>query len=263
MAGTSVAETQFCLAKIEYNDQYLWIDGNQKITAGNGDYENPMPNAFSIVQIEDCPFSTPTCRSTCYVHNLGKFANPTHQKYRHNSETIREILSGPTDHYVSWGDVMANWISKNAYGGFRWHVSGDVFSDLYARFIAEVCCRSGDVRHWIYTRSFPYVRLLAKANNLEINLSADKDNYDEAMKLNKKFGWRICYLTIDGSLPEDLPKGSVIFPDYSLRAKDTPLKDHAWWNSLSKAYRKMVCPVDMFGKSTNVRCGVCKKCLRG
>ena len=261
MIGTSAAETQFCLAKIEYNDQYLWIDGNQKITAGNGDYENPMPNAFSIVQVEDCPFSTPTCRSTCYVHNLEKFANPTHQKYRHNSETIRKILECSAI-AECWAIEMGRWIEANAKGGFRWHVSGDIFSCEYAKFIAKVCLSSPNIIHWIYTRSFPHVEPLLDAPNLTINLSTDQDNYEVAKQTAKEYGLRLCYLTTDGSLPNDLPKGSVIFPDYSLRAKDTPLKDHVWWNGLSSEYRKMVCPVDMFGKSANIRCGVCVKCIR-
>lgn len=261
MAMTSAAETQFCLAKIEFEGEHLWIDGNQKITAGNGDYENPKPNAFSVVQIEDCPFSTEICRSTCYVHNLEKFANPTHQKYKHNSETIRKILERD-DSYSGWGAVMGTWIEENAQGGFRWHVSGDVFSKKYARFISVVCDCSPSVTHWIYTRSFPYVQHLADTPNLITNLSADKDNYEEARKAAREYGVRLCYLTTDGSLPDDLPKGSVIFPDYSLRAKDVKLSEHEWWNSLSKEYRRMVCPVDMLGKSEKNRCGVCVKCMR-
>ncbi len=64
-------------------------------------------------------------------------------------------------------------------------------------------------------------------------------------------------------MPSDLPAGSVLFPDYELRgralAKPT---DAPWWQSLTQAQRKMTCPVDQFGASESLRCGVCTKCIR-
>lgn len=251
---TTADKTGFCLAKIEHNGQFLWIDGNQKITAGNGDFNNPKPNAFSIIHINDCPFSTEICRKSCYVHNLEKYANEVYQKYIHNSKTVREILSDE-----EWPKVMGWWISENAKGGFRWHVSGDVFSEEYANFIVAVCKNSSNVKHWIYTRSYPYVKILVQAKNLVVNLSADKDNLSFMLD-QVRYGARVCYMSDNGNVP-NLPEGSVIFPDYQFRLNGR-LEDNAFWNSLTPQQKKMVCPVDMFGKSQNVRCGVCKKCLR-
>ncbi len=166
--ATSAATTAFCAEKVEGPGGFLWIDGNGKITRSNGTLDNPKPNAFSLVEIEDCPGSTATCREVCYVHGLKKHAPDTHALYVHNSREIRRILS-VGGFSSEWATVMANWIDRNCRGGFRWHVSGDVFSTQYARWIADVCNRSARVDYWIYTRSFMAVVYLMEARHLVIN----------------------------------------------------------------------------------------------
>lgn len=259
-AGTSAAITTFCAAKIEGPGGFLWVDGNGKITAGNGTLDDPKPNAFSLVQIEDCPGATDACKASCYVHGLQKHAGDTHALYRHNSKEIRRILDGP--HPVDWAWRLGDYIVENCHGGFRWHVSGDVFSDQYARWIADVCRASPGVRHWIYTRSFARGTLtaLADTRNLTLNLSCDRDNYAKAAPLAEHYGARLCYMTQTGEVPGDLPDGSVIFPDYNLRG-GTEL-GQAWFGGLPQQYKSFVCPVDYHGKAENRRCGPCDRCLK-
>jgi len=258
--GTSAASTAFCAEKVEGPDGHLWIDGNGKITWRNGTLDAPKPNAFSLLQIDDCPHSTPTCRAGCYVHNLEKHAPATHALYRHNSQRIREILADPTL-AEEWAHVLGSWISFNAAGGFRWHVSGDVFSMAYACWIADVCEYSMGVRHWIYTRSFPFVPALRTAPNLTVNLSADRDNWGLAEQcVRRNPGTRICYMTSDGEVQTGiLTYGDVIFPDYNLR--DGTEEGRAWFESLAPVHKQMVCPVDYAGKAEERRCGPCPRCL--
>lgn len=262
MTSSSADSTIFCVAKIKLNGLHLWSDGSQKITARNGDYYNPKPNALSLVQIQDCPGRTSTCTESCYVHGLEEHAKKTHDKYKHNSQTLRTIVNNPVL-AKEWAVFLAKWIRKNAKGGFRWHVSGDIFSWYYSKFIQHVCQESPKVRHWIYTRSFPLISPLIGLSNLTVNLSVDRDNYETAKFYVKRDSLRVCYLTVDGTLPDDLPDGSVIFPGYDLRGRD--LKNptsHSWWQGLSSRHRKMVCPVDFFGKSRSIRCGICTKCIQ-
>lgn len=311
--GTTAPTTTYCAQRIEGpRETYLYVDGNQKITAGNGSYDAPLPNAFSleaqaVVNREqpldlmgwvhaDCPGSTPTCRKSCYVHGLEKHAHDTYELYRHNSAEIRRILIEP-ELADAWVLIFAEWITANAPGGFRWHVSGDVFSPEYAEWIADVCRESPKVRHWIYTRTFEYYALNALAQvstlrggNLALNLSCDKDNYQRAAHaalmcggtepmfddagnrigeayIPGKYPLRLCYLVEkdDPFVPADLPPGSVIFPDYDLRPKsaENP-QDHAFWNALTVDQRGMLCPVDSYGKSEKIRCGLerCDRCLK-
>lgn len=260
--------TRFALAKLDMmaSDGAIftfYFDGNGKITRENGSFDKPIPNAFSIVQIRDCPFATTICKSVCFVHNLEKTEEEIHAAYRHNSVTLGKILENET---WFWDSIFAfsNWISQDCPKGFRWHVSGDIISVRHALFIREVCANVPSVPFWIYTRSFPYLFPLLNSlpKNLVINLSADRDNYAAALRLHKGFGLRICYLTVEGEVPDDLPDGSVIFPSYELRGRDLPHPtDASWWKSIGKRERQMVCPPDFFGQSENLRCGPCKKCL--
>jgi hypothetical protein len=263
--ATTVATTVLCAAKVEGHGSFLWIDGNGKITAANGTLDAPRPNAFSMIQIDDCPGSTPSCRAVCYVHNVAKFAPNTHALYKHNSEQIRRILASP-DLAAAWEITFAHWINDNALGGFRWHVSGDIFSMSYARWIEAVCRRTPRVKHWIYTRSFDYLDPIARVatingGNLTVNLSCDADNYPAAViASSRQGGLRLCYLTLNGDVPNDLPDESVIFPDYGLRGGTEA--GARWFGNLSPQYKSLVCPVDYHGKSEQRRCGPCNRCLK-
>jgi hypothetical protein len=261
-ATTSAAATAFCAAKLDGPGGFLWIDGNGKITAGNGTLDEPKPNAFSLVHIEDCPGSTPTCRASCYVHGLHKHAPDTFALYEHNSREIRRIIESPHD--LEWANILAHWMTANCAGGFRWHVSGDIFSLVYAKFITTVCSYSPNVDHWIYTRSIQYAPNLMEASmtrggNLAINISADRDNYDQAREVADRLGLRVCYMT-QGVTPGTMRNDDVIFPDYALRGGNA--EGQSWFGALPANYKAMVCPVDYHGKSERRRCGPCDRCLR-
>lgn len=265
VVGTSAATTAFCTEKLEGPEGlFLYLDGNAKITLSNGTYENPKPNALSLLAVDDCPGSTPTCRSSCYVVTGLQVHRPDiYDLYRHNSQEIRRILDLGVAGAMAWADHLAAWVKEHAPAGFRWHVSGDVFSYQHACWIRRVCLSSVGVDHWIYTRSFERVSSLVGAPNLAVNLSADKDNWQEAQLIKQFFPTtRICYLCDDGVIPEglDLAADSVIFPDYSLR--DGTGAGLAWFAALPPERKKMVCPVDRIGKSEERRCGPCPRCLR-
>ncbi len=259
-SGTSAAMTNFCAEKVHGPGGHLWIDGNGKITAGNGTLDNPRPNAFSLLEIADCPGSTTTCRELCYVHGLAKYAPATHTLYGHNSKEIRRILALEFGSRWQWILAMAEFIASYCQGGFRWHVSGDVFSREYAAFIARVVMESPYVGHWIYTRSFgETIEPLLGLPNLVVNISADKDNWIAATDYANKHSLRLCYLTTNGELPL-LRDGDVIFPDYKLRGGTESGK--AWFERLPPQYKSFVCPVDFHGKAENRRCGPCSRCLK-
>ncbi|MBI5005312.1 MAG: hypothetical protein HZC03_01780 [Candidatus Lloydbacteria bacterium] len=244
------------------NEPVFWFDGNGKITAENGTFTKPAANAFSLVHIEDCPYRTPVCESKCYVHRLEENESEMYEKYRQNSKTIRRVLSNPyqTNKTI---EAFADWINAHCKkGGFRWHVSGDIFSIEYAWFIRGVVYKTSSIRHWLYTRSFLFSETLYGLSNLVVNLSADRDNFDEALACHNKFGFRICFMVTEGDTIPDLPEGSVIFPSHELRGRDLESPtDAVWWKSLSLKQKRMVCPPDFFGQSEALRCGPCNKCL--
>lgn len=278
VVGSTAATTSFCVAALEGADgRILYFDGNGKITASNGTLHAPKPNAFSlpaagISGIEHCPQSTETCRAACYVEGLNKAQPALYNLYEANAIAIREILADLPAIRDYWVVKVADWIFANAAGGFRWHVSGDLFSLAYAEWIAEVVRSSSTVRHWIYTRSFEFLGPLmgvstVNGGNLAVNLSADRDNNfnaREAAKTWEQAGGRprLCYLSVDGEVP-DLDKDDVIFPDYALRPRQfATLAESPWWQELMPFQRGLVCPVDAHNKSETRRCGPCDRCLK-
>ncbi len=292
LGSTATTTTTFCAERVDGpGGLHLFVDGNGKITAGNGTLAAPQPNAFSLIQVDTCPGSTPTCRSSCYVHQLEKHQREVHDLYRHNTQTIRAILSDVAL-AGDWAMRMAGWITLHCQGGFRWHVSGDVFSLEYAEWIRDVCREAPSVRFWIYTRSFHYLTPLWQVattgpnrGNLALNLSCDRDNWAAAVRAacahfvdadgepDGPYTARLCYLTTDGTLPPhvgdpdiedcELTSEDVIFPDYSLRPRQfATLLESPWWQSLRPSQRGLVCPVDAMGKAENRRCGPCERCLK-
>lgn len=264
IAGTSAASTAFCSALVAGPDgEFLFVDGNGKITWENGTLAAPKPNALSLLHVADCPGSTPTCRASCYVNGLMQHAGDTYDLYRHNSQQVRRILARDAARALEWAAALGDWIAQNAPGGFRWHVSGDVVSRAHAEWIVDVCRMSPKVAHWIYTRSFEHAGVLVGAENLAVNLSADRDNWEAALAAwRANPGTRICYMTTgDGAIPEglELAPDAVIFPDYNLRAGTEA--GRAWFAALPPERKKMTCPVDMQGKSEERRCGPCPRCL--
>lgn len=246
----------------------LVVDGNSKITAGNGTFDAPRPNALSLPAASvdwsgpSCPGSTPTCRASCYVRGLAKHAPLTYAAYHENLTALEWLLSKPGTREESARRLGA-WIARECAGGFRWHVSGDVLNVAHASWIVDTCRASAGVQHWIYTRTFDCVPVLTVARNLTVNVSADRDNYREARRLAERFGLRVCYeATGAGELPADLAPGDVVFPDYALRGRDlAEPASAAWWQGLTHAQRSMTCPADFFGQSESARCGPCSKCL--
>ena len=265
--------TTFCAATIPlFEGLQFFIDGNSKITRENGTYTHPKPNALSLpaASVPDpyphvgaarsCPGSTPACRSSCYVKGLAQHAPGIYSGYQGNADALASILKlGNDRQFFHSALILAQWIEENAAGGFRWHVSGDVLHAHHALWITEVCALAPAVDFWIYTRTLDTVPVLERAYNLAVNVSADADNFTEASAVARACGVRLCYLTIDGALP-DLPDGSVIFPDYSLRTRK-PGDDATWWDALATDQRRMICPTDQHGQSEAHRCGPCRKCF--
>ena len=267
----------FTTKQLEFDSgQYIWLDGNQKISG----WEPVVANAFSIPEIQNCPYRTPTCEKACYVHGLKKYSTETYQRYQHNERVLRNMTIDEKTWAYDPGETLryrlavalSKYIKKNCLeSGFRWHVSGDIFSDRHEEWIATVVSMSKPVKHWIYTRSFPLLHYLPREPNLKLNLSADRDNYWLARRKWEEIKDaparpQIAFMAVeDGYVPEDLPEGSVVFPDYSLRERAvSPALGRTgseWYQSLRPEARAGVCPVDFHGVREDRRCGPCRKCL--
>lgn len=74
---------------------------------------------------------------------------------------------------------------------FRLFYSGDVFSEQFAKALAESCSKFPEIKFWIYTRSHKFAHILVKASNIAVYLSIDPVNMKtgEAVynRLKKKY----------------------------------------------------------------------------
>lgn len=254
--------TNFSIHQLKALGLSFYFDGNSKITGANWSYVSPAPNAFSLLPIVDCPLATLVCMQSCYAVKMINEREGLRRAYLTNSISIRRALKRSPRELAG---VFSEWAMDYAKEGFRWHIAGDVFSAAYARFIRQVATLTPRVTFTIYTRSFSYVSQLVGPQNLVINISADRNNYSYANDVALHHGLRLCYLATpeDHDHLPDLRPGSVIFPDYELRGRDLDEPTTApWWQRLTPAQKRMVCPVDFFGHSSTMRCGPCGRCLK-
>jgi hypothetical protein len=258
-------KTQFIHATIPLpGGLQFTIDGNSKVTASNGTFAEPAPNAFSLPAASVghgvyCPGSTPTCRASCYVRGLARHAPDVYAAYNGNAIALRLALTDLRDRAAR---TLGEWISAHARGGFRWHVSGDVWHENHAAWIVKVCEIARDVPMWIYTRTLAAVPTLVRAQNLAVNVSADRDNWILASTTARRWNARVCYMVTEGEPLPPLEPGDVIFPDYPLRGRYLAEPTRAlWWLGLTHEQRRATCPADMWGQSEHHRCGPCNKCM--
>lgn len=300
MTRTLPIATNFCGATLELFDGLsLFLDGNSKITRGNGTYLEPKPNAFSLPAASvptpypgagprACPGSTPICRASCYVKGLAQHAPELYAHYQSNADTLAEIFACSKGRLFPWSALkLAMWIEDNAREGFRWHVSGDVLNEQHAQWIVTVCGLAPEVPFWIYTRTLGVVGALREARNLAVNVSADADNFADARAIAIEHGARICYLTTgehdwkpfhenaprhcdrcDSYDTSDLvrPCSGVPadLPAGSVIFPDYPLRKRVgsdWFDTLTPKHKRMTCPTDVFSQSEAHRCGPCSKCF--
>lgn len=82
-------------------------------------------------------------------------------------------------------NTFQNFVERNdrQYWYFRLTYSGDVFSEEFARAIVTSCSKFPEVRFWMYTRSFDYVKTLVKAPNLAVYLSIDPVNKSTGLQV--------------------------------------------------------------------------------
>ncbi len=249
----------FDLPNVGGTGRALTFDGNSKVTCDEGSFEHPAANCLSLPNVASCPGATPACLSSCYVHGLNEEQPALAAAYARNMSVIQQCLMTEVRFHNS-AEHVAAYASK--FERFRWHVSGDVFSPRYARWIVRVCELAPATKFWIYTRSLSLVPVLLLAENLAVNVSADSDNFEEAVR-TRDFGFgnrlaRICYMLREGEQVPQLPKDSVIFPDYEMREARRP----DLLEEVGTDRRRMICPADYYGQSHRYRCGPCKKCLR-
>ena len=167
---------------------------------------------WSLPPVKSCPILDETC-GNCYALDgwyrtnlLAQYGRVKRYEYLQNL-----IKTGGLDEWIIWISKKINRLkpveklprhavdfllnkhlkSRSISGPvayFRWHDSGDVFHEEYAKALFDVCERTPNVVHWLPTRMGPLFAKLASDGvsfpaNLAIQLSAYRGGANEAQQL--------------------------------------------------------------------------------
>lgn len=214
-------------------------------------------NGFALPAIREiCTHATPTCWKGCYAKKGRLAFGNCKRKYLKNYQAL---LKAGTARGMA--NLILEELRKVRFSIFRIHVSGEFFSATYAAAWARVCHEYPDANFWCYTHSQEpdVIRILNLIPNLKAFLSCDRDNWQQMLKLSKRFPrMGLSYYSVGekppnevyergGSVPVDMPTGLVVFPD-----KRVQKKSHFW----------LTCPTERADAvmKKNEACIRCRRC---
>lgn len=149
-------------------------------------------NGFGIPSVDTCPGRTPYCEDDCYAIE-SEYRTATAIKLQRNLDVLNE--AGTVDNMTAQLMSMVDDYEAQAEKlkipeddrRIRIHWSGDFFSSDYATAWRNTIQANPDKKFWTYTRSFQpdtnVVPILSGLDNLDLFLSVDFQNVDEAEKV--------------------------------------------------------------------------------
>lgn len=173
---------------------------NQIHTAKTGTVSAKGANSFGLPSGKafSCPGQTGFCEKICYAGKLERLYKGVSAILLSNwdalqGKTVEEMESllfeMLSEFDAERNDAIAK--GKKATADFRIHWDGDFFSRDYAMAWANVIKRFPHITFWVYTRSFyapvNVIDIIADIPNLNVYLSADKDNIQTANAIASEY----------------------------------------------------------------------------
>ena len=215
------------------SDRRLLSVGNRKL--------GEVVAHFDLPALSTCPGRTAACSAACYA-----------TKGRYGTRSVKRRLAWLLRQSRSPGFVrdLVREIRERGFTHVRWHASGDVYSEEYARRMLAAMRALPRVVFWLYTRSFavpsilPVLAEMAALPNCTVWFSLDKDTPALARVPE---GVRTCFLQDD---ERPVPDVGLVF-----RAKRMI--------GLPMVGASPVCPAEtVSGREAGVNCGSCQACFR-
>jgi hypothetical protein len=122
-------------------------------------------------------------RETCYMAKITQIYKAVGKVLNDNTRLL--VGKSYDEMVLVLTNTFQNFVDKNKkeHWFFRLTYSGDVFSDTFAKALVTACNKFPEVKFWLYTRSFQFVPILVRANNLAVYLSIDPVNKQTGLKL--------------------------------------------------------------------------------
>jgi len=158
----------------------------------NGKTPN-IANAFGVPSGTDysCPGATGVCESVCYAGKLERIFKGMRVNVTHNFDVInaangRQILMMLNEMIDEFERECKR---KNKEKVFRIHHDGDFWMLRYVNAWKACMLAHPNVTFWAYTRSFKFVSSLSGVANLNLYLSVDEDNLNDAINTYRANSW--------------------------------------------------------------------------
>lgn len=151
-----------------------------------------------------CPGVTAECVN-CYAAGLESWAPAFRRGASANLDGLWHLYACGGDRAVRRAlvDVVRSSEQAQRSAGvispvFRWQSDGDLFSSWYASAIRAVAREVSEVDYWLYTRSLSLVRyLMPSPDNLRVYVSADRENWREALRVADRYRLPLAVLADD------------------------------------------------------------------
>ncbi len=194
--------------------------------------------AFSLPRNKTCIDATEVCKKLCYGRGIRYQSEAQKEKRERNFRTIEYLLERGGPELLAENLVLLidharplDWLSAKLTGQkgsmpwtLRIHDVGDFHSSAYVRSWAIAARLRPDCAFWFYSRSFVTPEVfealceLASLPNCQGWLSADRENYREAITAYKSFpGWKVSLLQDSHS---GLPEGVLEAIKAGIRGSD-------------------------------------------
>lgn len=150
-------------------------------------------------------------------------------------------------------------LNAKDYMFFRWHWSGDIFSEDYAKAIVKAIKLVPGIRHWIYTRSFNIAKYFSGLPGVILYLSLDPCNWKDGITTLFEDGlWnnnhiKLCFMAKTSQEVVDVKK-YIMAHQSEFGGDEVGL----WLNDCGIHS----CPVDEKTLSLEFGCNKCRQCLR-
>lgn len=182
----------------------------------------------------------------CYVHPLMRAYPGIYSVLAHNTFVIKNASQNKmTDMLVAEIQRFkaAEMRRDKPSLFYRFHWSGDVFSQDYAEAIRRAVEQFPEITFWIYTRSTFAVETLSRADNMSVYMSIDPDNAEKS-------------LAVFDRLRKKYPERTNIQIAYM--SKENNFND-AYGDQYP--HKLSACPNDTGRLPTDYACSKCQKCL--
>lgn len=119
---------------------------------------------------------------TCYMAKVVRIYKGVAKSLTHNTDILKNSDLNQIEQRLD--SMLQEFINKHKgkeFPYFRWHYSGDILNYEHAFAMQRIMNKYSQIKFWIYTRTFAFVKIIAEAKNCAVYISIDPVNIKEGL----------------------------------------------------------------------------------